>query len=157
MGIRGDFRALKRLSKQLGEAASGKPLRDLAAALGEEAVTQVKVEFEEGRDPYGEAWRPLANATLKSSPRRIGGKILLDSGRLRRSFNRVAMPGGFAVESNVKYAAIHDFGGMAGRGRKVKIPRRQILPSREPTGLGRRWETAFRKVSGTLVRRYFRR
>ena len=32
------------------------------------------------------------------------------------------------IGSNKEYAAIHQFGGMAGRGRKVEIPARPYLP-----------------------------
>ncbi len=63
-------------------------------------------------------------------------KILYTHGRLRDSFVREGSEGNIhevtdssiTVGSNLAYAAIQHFGGMAGRGRKVKIPSRKILP-----------------------------
>lgn len=55
-------------------------------------------------------------------------KILQTSGRLRGSFVYEATAHSVTVGSNLAYAAIQHFGGMAGRGRKVKIPSRKILP-----------------------------
>lgn len=55
-------------------------------------------------------------------------KILQTSGRLRGSFVRETTDDSVEVGSNLLYAAIQHFGGMAGRGRKVKILSRHILP-----------------------------
>lgn len=63
-------------------------------------------------------------------------KILQKSHRLRDSFVREGSEGNIhevtndsvTVGSNLPYAAIQHFGGVAGRGRKVKIPSRKILP-----------------------------
>lgn len=55
-------------------------------------------------------------------------KILQKSHRLRNSFTYEATNDSVVVGSNLPYAAIHHFGGMAGRGKKVKIPARKILP-----------------------------
>ncbi len=56
-----------------------------------------------------------------------GKKTLIDTGRLKNSVTSRAYPGKAIVGTNVVYAAIHQFGGMAGRGRKVKIPIRPFL------------------------------
>lgn len=45
------------------------------------------------------------------------------SGNLRRSLTWKADAKEARVGSNVEYARIHDLGGMAGRGRKVRIPK----------------------------------
>lgn len=58
-------------------------------------------------------------------------KILQTSGRLRGSFVREATNDSVEVGSNLPYAAIQHFGGMTGRGHKVKIPARKILPVEE--------------------------
>lgn len=60
--------------------------------------------------------------------RRKGGKILFVTGRLRGSiFTRVSEDE-VSIGTNLPYAAIHQFGGLAGRGRVVKIPARSYLP-----------------------------
>ena len=56
-----------------------------------------------------------------------GKKTLIDTGRLRNSITARAYADRAVVGTNVIYAAIHQFGGMAGRGRKVKIPARPFL------------------------------
>ncbi len=56
-----------------------------------------------------------------------GKKTLIDTGRLRNSITARAYPNRAIVGTKVVYAAIHQFGGMAGRNRKVKIPPRPFL------------------------------
>ena len=59
------------------------------------------------------------------------GHIKSRSGHLRRSINTDVKEWGKdivgVIGSDVVYAAIHEFGGMAGRGRRVKIPARPYL------------------------------
>ena len=46
-----------------------------------------------------------------------------DTGNLRRSLNWKANSREARIGSNLVYARIHDLGGQAGRGRKVRIPK----------------------------------
>lgn len=55
------------------------------------------------------------------------GKPLVDTGHLRNSINQLYDNDTALVGTNVVYAAIHNFGGMAGRNRKVNIPARPFL------------------------------
>ncbi len=55
------------------------------------------------------------------------GKPLVDGGRLRDSVVAYSDNDTALVGTNMVYAAIHNFGGMAGRGRKVRIPQREFL------------------------------
>lgn len=57
-----------------------------------------------------------------------GRKILQKSGRLRSSIVPDVSDNEVVVGTNLPYAAIHQFGGMAGRGRKVRIPARPFMP-----------------------------
>lgn len=115
-------------------------------AFGRILVRSVSDNFEaEGRP---KAWKPLAQSTLftrlgagrlvtrkgkeaKRTQKRLGNvKILQDRGFLKNSVRaavsgntlRVGPSGPAAI-----YAAIHQFGGQAGRGRKSKIPARPYL------------------------------
>lgn len=54
----------------------------------------------------------------------VGAKI---SGRLKDSFSTLSDNDTALVGTNIVYAAIHNFGGMAGRNRKVRIPQREFL------------------------------
>lgn len=55
------------------------------------------------------------------------GRPLIDTEGLRESITKMADNDTALVGTNMVYAAIHNFGGMAGRGRKVKIPQREFL------------------------------
>lgn len=55
-------------------------------------------------------------------------QILLDTGVLRASVNTIEVaPTSVTIGSRLKYAAIHQFGGKAGRGKKVTIPARPFI------------------------------
>lgn len=119
-----------------------------------EILKQSSVErFDREQGPDGSKWRPLSEATLEARARRktrrkdgtsgyktkrgkvsarakrimASAAILKDMGRLMRSITGKARPEGLAVGTNLIYGAIHQFGGPAGRGKKVQIPARPYL------------------------------
>ncbi|MDK4624180.1 phage virion morphogenesis protein [Kingella kingae] len=55
------------------------------------------------------------------------GKPLIDTGALRDNIDQAYDNDTALVGTNMVYAAIHNFGGMAGRNRKVAIPARPFL------------------------------
>jgi phage gpG-like protein len=57
-----------------------------------------------------------------------GKKVLVDTGSLASQFHVSASGTSVTVGNSMKYAAIHQFGGKAGRGNKVTIPARPFLP-----------------------------
>jgi len=64
----------------------------------------------------------------KRAHRIIGqAAILKDTGRLFRSLAYKARPEGVAVGSNMVQAGLMQFGGKAGRGKKVEIPARPFM------------------------------
>lgn len=67
--------------------------------------------------------RPAAKRKLEG-----GLAILQDTGALRSSVRAYPDTDSVSVGSVLEYAAIHQFGGMAGRGKKVRIPARPFLP-----------------------------
>ena len=91
--------------------------------IGRYLVASTLRRFERERAPDGSPWLKSARALAE------GGQTLTDTGRLRGSIAHTVTDGGRAVEvgSNVIYAAIHQFGGRAGRGRKAKLPARPYL------------------------------
>jgi phage virion morphogenesis protein len=111
-----DFEVRKRLTAL---AAQGHSLRPLMQDIGEEVRRIVEKNFEAGGRP--ERWKPSARS------KRDGGKPLTDKGTLRRSMTVDADSKSVRVGTNVIYAGIHQFGGKAGRGRKVNIPARPFL------------------------------
>ncbi len=107
-----------------GRVADMSPVMKSIAAAMHDAVEE---NFEQEGRPK---WMPLAPATVKQREKLgYGGAhpILQRSGDLAKSI----VPGHTAttafVSTNWPYAAIHQFGGWAGRGRKVYIPARPFL------------------------------
>ena len=91
--------------------------------VGRYLVASTLRRFERERAPDGKPWLKSARALAE------GGRTLTDTGRLRGSIAHRVTDGGRAVEvgSSVLYAAIHQFGGRAGRGRRVTLPARPYL------------------------------
>lgn len=125
-------------------------MRDIGGLLEKETNDTFRAQ---GRP----AWQPLSQATilnrlmgktkdgkskgiasvrtkagkLRASARRkleAGLAILQDTGVLRNSIRARAARDSVTIGSVLEYAAIHQFGGMAGRGKKVRIPARPFLP-----------------------------
>lgn len=112
--------------------ARGENLREPMASLGFAWKERIAQQFTDQTDPWGKPWEPLAKRTLRA--RRDGGKdakILRNIGLLLNS-RAYRSRGGrgldlFLGDTN-RPALIHQFGGMAGRGRKVRIPARPMMP-----------------------------
>ena len=120
-----------------------KRLQDLTPAfknIGEYMVRERDTLFKEERSPEGRPWAPLADSTKHSIFRKkktakqgfrtlAGKKILTQDHHLKRT---VYKAGSDQVvispdKTSQAYAAIHQLGGKAGRGRKVTIPARPHL------------------------------
>jgi len=97
--------------------------------------------FDKQASPFGEKWKPNAPKTLQ---KKRGNKILIESGLLSQSFTQKVTGSSAQVGTNKQYAAIHQFGGKAGRGKKVSIPARPFMPIKSngeiPKDLGERLE-----------------
>jgi phage virion morphogenesis protein len=109
--------------KQLGAIAArfGSPRPGLDI-IGETVVASVEQNFQEGGRPT--RWAGLKPATWAAKGSR---KTLVESGRLRGSITKQIAGSTVVVGTNVEYGAIHQFGGKAGRGRRVTIPARPFL------------------------------
>jgi phage gpG-like protein len=110
------------------------PIMEVVAA---DVRTFVDDRFASGTDVDGVAFKALSHTTETISPRRIGGRPLNDTTRLRRSFTTRTNPRGFTFGSNVVYAAAQNFGNPANRvfGKASgPIPARPFLPV-TPSGL----------------------
>jgi len=136
--------ALAKLSGRL------KNMRPALAAIGQAVRSDIMERFDTSTAPDGSRWQPLTMAAIISRARRSAGsglkkrrsatlrrfasgaKPLLDTGALRNSV-RVASVTDSAVSVSAgggnrdMIAAIHNFGGNAGRGRKTRIPARPFM------------------------------
>lgn len=123
-------------------------LKPVLTALGDEIVERTKQRFDTGTGPDGAAWAPHSAATLSAAysalgkgfrkkdgslnargTRKLAGKkLLVDSGFLSGNIFPSVAGNTLTIGATAQYAAIHQFGGQAGRGRKVTIPARPFLP-----------------------------
>ncbi|MDP2808647.1 MAG: phage virion morphogenesis protein [Rhodocyclaceae bacterium] len=108
--------ALNRLS------AASRDLTPALRAVATALLSRVEDNFAAESGPMGK-W-----PAVKDKKRR-GGKILQDTGRLSASVTPFWSATEAGIGSNVIYAAIHQLGGQAGRGRLATIPARPYLPA----------------------------
>lgn len=133
--IQVDDSGLKRVvAKLLQAAADATPA---FAEIGEILRSSVTQNFlDEGRYSSPKDWRggtkkweelkpPTIAHRLKSG--RGAHPILQVSGQLKSSISVQADANGAQIGTNLVYAGIHQFGGKAGRGKKVTIPARPFL------------------------------
>ena len=93
--------------------------------LGAIARTSIVRNFEKGGRPT--KWQALSLETLKTKK---GTAILREQGMARGlmgSVNYKPFNDKVVISANKNYAAIHHFGGKAGRGKKVTIPARPYM------------------------------
>ena len=91
---------------------------DLFDEIGAALVSSTQARFASSTAPDGSGWKPVKR----------GGKPLVDHGILRGSITHQAHPGSVDVGTNLVYAAIHQFGGEAGRkSHRVTIDARPYL------------------------------
>jgi phage gpG-like protein len=154
MGIRGTLQTDE--AKQLLNAVTARYGNLLPAfvQIGEEMIKRVDDRFASETDPDGNKWLPtkvLSNylgfvGTAKGYKRKqaytkagrfnaafarylANKKILQLTGALRGDIHYQVTDRGveWGTSGRIPYAGIHQFGGMAGRGRKVRIPARPYL------------------------------
>jgi phage virion morphogenesis protein len=86
--------------------------------IGQYFVSEVLQRFVRSEDHDGHAWERLKYRT---------GKPLIDTGILRGSITHTVQENHVEVGTNVLYAAIHNYGGRAGRNNNVTIPKREYM------------------------------
>lgn len=140
--IDADFGPVRDYLRRLEEAAVD--LREPMEEIGSAMVSSTTQRFKDSKAPDGTPWATLAESTmlarmgsrirkkrggtkLRAIRRLASMKILVDRGHLRQSLTHRV--GSRSVEwgSKLIYAAIHQLGGKAGRGRRVTIPARPYL------------------------------
>lgn len=113
-----EFQALVQRLTSLGIWAIPSALYDVGESVRSMAIDA----FSASASPEGADWKPSQRALA------AGGKTLVDTGTLQNSLSVSASRDEVSVGSNMVYAAIHQLGGKAGRGRKVTLPARPYLP-----------------------------
>ena len=102
-------------------------LRPLMKNISGIMLDSVEENFEKEGRP--DKWQELAKSTIKQRKKKgyWPGRILQVRGELASSITSYYDSDSAIVGTNKAYAAIHQFGGDAGRGKKVKIPARPYL------------------------------
>ncbi len=106
------------------EQLRGADRRLLADEIGDYVLSETLINFDQEQTPEGEGWEPSLRAIEEN------GKTLQDYGHLRDSYTYLVALNGDSVEigSNLIYAAIHHFGGEAGRkSARIDLPARTAL------------------------------
>lgn len=116
--LQGDTRAMLRRIRHFSEIDR----RSINAALAEVLRDSTLERFRQGREPEGRRWKTSIRAANE------GGRTLIQSAQLRNSIHARSDASGFAIGTNVKYAATHQFGepGRTIRARRKKALRFQI-------------------------------
>lgn len=103
-------------------------MRPAYQAIGNYLVGETQDRIKRETSPDGSRFQSLAAATVqrKAAKGKIR-KILQEEGNLVGTIAAQVQGAGVAIGSNLPYSAIHQYGGRAGRGRKVTIPARPYL------------------------------
>lgn len=123
--IRIDNKAVEEaLLKVASKCEDMKPLMKNIAGIMADAVEE---NFEQEGRP--DKWQELAESTIKhrKKTKHWPGKILQVEGQLATSITTQYDNESAVIGSNLAYAAIHQLGGQAGKGKKVTIPARPYL------------------------------
>lgn len=127
------------------KVGKGRAWGELLSEVGNAAKNESTRSFERQQSPFNEAWAELSPRTIA---RKKGSLKLVESGHLKRSIqshsdlNKKAV----SIGSNLAYAAIHQFGGKAGRGHSANIPARSYLPINNDDKLAPQLETRIDKI-----------
>lgn len=93
----------------------------MTEAIGEALVASTRERFETGKRPDGSDWKESERVKKED------GQTLVDTAILKNSIGYEASRKAVVVGTVEIYGAIHQLGGKAGRGKKVKIPERAYL------------------------------
>lgn len=134
--VEGDTRELLQTMRNIAELDCKK----LNAALGEGVRDSTLERFKQSRGPDGKRWKTSVRAASE------GGTTLIKTSQLRTSIRWKSDATGFAVGTNVKHAATHQFGDT----RTIVAKKKKVLRFR----IGDQWISK-KKVEVTYPARPF--
>lgn len=145
MGKQVDLSQLDELIDNL-RALADVPSR--AARQAAEGIDEaIQRQFDDGVDPYGQEWAPLAESTLAQTPDRQGGP-LDNTGAMRAGILVAPSSGaGITITFDADYAQFHQTG-------TKNMPARKILPEEE---LPESWEEAIAEAVSDAAERTMKR
>ena len=135
--LEGDTQAMLRRIRGFSEIDR----RSINSALAEGVRESTLERFRQSKGPDGRRWKSSKRVILE------GGKTLVNTAQLRNSIHARSDASGFAVGTNVKYAATHQFGEP---GRTIRARRKKVLRFR----VGGKWVSK-KQVRVTIPARPF--
>ena len=105
-----------------------KNLKPLLNQVGYYLLEVVENSFENEADANGKAWQELSPNYLNYKNKKGYTKKLQNRGTLAESIDFTTTTDALILGTNIEYAAIHQFGGFAGRNKSAFIPARPFLP-----------------------------
>ncbi len=124
--LKADDRQVAKALDALWHNLSPPEIKEVLDEIGASNVTETQMRFEAETDPQGRPWQGLAASTLQKR-RQANPRILRDQANLYDSITHRVGSNSAEVGTNRVYARIHQLGGVAGRGKKTKIPARPYL------------------------------
>ena len=118
----------------------------VAAGASEKIAAQVQEDFDAGLDPFGNAWEPLAEATLAKGRH---APPLTDSGAMRDSIDVRPMQGAGISITIDDPAVHHQYGTMYMPARPI-IPNRSDLPDSWRRAIADAAEEAFERTTSAM-------
>jgi len=117
---------LEEAARRIRDFGHPRLLDELLDGVGALVASQTQERIaSEKRGADGVAWPAWSERT--AARRHAGQSLLVREGHLRDSIHHVVAGNEVRVGSDMIYAAIHQFGGRAGRGHAVEIPARPYL------------------------------
>ena len=129
-------------------------LKDLKAPLKiieKYLMRRIYNGFEKSTDPYGKAWEDIAELTLLTRKKNTKDeRPLIDTGKLRNSFESTIDKNTLTIGSNNEYAQDHQYGGTTASG--AIIPQRMMIPTSD-LGLPDLWKNkALREITNHILK-----
>jgi phage gpG-like protein len=139
MPLTGDFGALARWERQLGQIASPRVAFEIADGMADAALGLVAETFGREADPFGNRWKPRKHDT---------GRPLLrgKTSRLVTWRKQFVNQHGYRIASAAPYAKFHQDG-------TKRMPARRMVPNGR---LPAKWASEFRGVFVSRMRQILR-
>lgn len=134
-----------------GKCNKLKDMKPVLNIIAQDMTKEAQLNFRNSQSPEGEKWQPLNTLTI-SMRRKGSSQPLVDTGILRRSIRGSANGTQAIAGTNIKYAAIHQFGGTIkpkngkalsfGKHRVTKV----VIPARPYLGINNKMNTRYKNL-----------
>lgn len=134
-----------------GKCNKLKDIKPVLNIIAQDMTKEAQLNFRNNQSPEGEKWKPLSTLTI-SMRRKGSSQPLVDTGILRRSIRGSANGTQAIAGTNIKYAAIHQFGGTIkpkngkalsfGKHRVTKV----VIPARPYLGINNKMNTRYKNL-----------